>query len=138
MSTKATAEDELKSFDACAVLDHLVEGEGFQPGVRKTARNECHASKTDYGTYSIALDPEQGLAEFGSQASDIVPFTINGREARRGKPGIAGMCEVAIEVGEHARALAAATMTRPGDDAKACPDAQALAARLEPLLPKAR
>ncbi|GAB3584019.1 hypothetical protein GCM10027445_59600 [Amycolatopsis endophytica] len=135
-SANVSVEDSLKALDACAVLAQLVEGQGFEPGVRKTVRNECHASKADYGTYSLALDPYQGLAEFEGQATEIVPLQINGREGREGKPGIAGMCEVALEVGEHARALTAATMTRPGDDAKACPAARDLAAKVEPLLPE--
>lgn len=122
--------------DACTVLEQLVAGQGFQPGVRKTARNECHVSKDEYGTLSLALDPLQGLAELQADDPGLASLRINGREALVGEPEHAGMCELGLEVGEHARALVLATMVDPQNYAQACPAAQELATRLEPLLPK--
>ncbi|NIH78777.1 hypothetical protein [Amycolatopsis viridis] len=46
------------------------------------------------------------------------------------------MCEVALAVGEHARALVVASITRSEVRDQVCTAAQELAARLEPLLPK--
>ncbi|WP_156131603.1 DUF3558 domain-containing protein [Amycolatopsis methanolica] len=127
----------MTGMDACAVLEQLVEGEGFGPGERKTARNECHASKPDYGKYSLALDPVQGLAEYARQVPGRAPAAINGREARQGEPFGAGqgMCEFALQVGEHGRAVVTETMLRAEQRAHACEAARELATELEPLLP---
>ncbi|UQS22615.1 hypothetical protein L1857_07170 [Amycolatopsis thermalba] len=131
-------EEALADMDACTVLGQLLEGEGFAPGERKTARNECHASKPDYGTYSLALDPVQGLSEYSRQVPGSAPATVNGREARQGEPFGAGqgMCDFALKVGAHGRAVATATMLRAEQRARACDAARELAAELEPLLPK--
>jgi hypothetical protein len=80
-------------------------------------------------------DPVQGLTEFSVTDPGAVTTNINGRNAMQSEPS-SDMCAFVLEVSRHARALAMATMSNPGDYAKACPDARQLAEKLEPLLPK--
>jgi len=135
-SSSPSAGEALNALDACTVLDHLLAGQGFDPGVSKTARNECHASKLEYGTLSLALDPSQGLAEFEASADAVTQFDLSGRRAVSGVPAGPGTCAVVLEVTEHARAMAGATMLAPERQAQACPAARELATALEPLLPR--
>nr|WP_243870016.1 hypothetical protein [Amycolatopsis granulosa] len=128
--------DALGSLDACAVLDQLLAGQGFQPGERKTVRNECVASKSEYGALALAIDPVQGLAELQAQGPGAASLQINGRQALRTGSAANGMCEVALAVGEHARALVVASITRSEVRAQVCTAAQELATKLEPLLPR--
>ncbi|MFD2419013.1 DUF3558 family protein [Amycolatopsis pigmentata] len=123
------------ALNACQVLDQLLTGQGFDPGENISRRNECDASKLNFGTYSIALDPARGLSEYRTENSGAMTTTINGRNALQAKPS-AAMCEFALEVGQHARALATATMAESTANAQACPSAKQLAEKLEPLLPK--
>lgn len=136
-STSTATSNVFDTMDACQVLDQLLTGQGFNPGEKVSARNECHASKLDFGTYSIALDPVQGLAEFTSTNPSSVKTSINDRTAMQAQPG-EGMCEFVLEVSQHARALAGVTMARAKDSAQACPNARQFAEKLEPLLPKAQ
>lgn len=137
-STTSTADGNVfGTLNACRVLDQLLAGQGFDPGDNESTRNECDASKLDFGTYSVALDPTQGLADFAASNPGATQTTINGRNAMQAQP-TPTMCVYALEVGQKARALAMATMAYTTDDAQACPNAQQLAERLEPLLPKGR
>jgi hypothetical protein len=122
--------------NACQVLDQINSGQGFNPGRNVSARNQCTASKPDFGSNSLALDSVQGLSEFSNTDPGAVKITINGRNAMQAQDGIGNGCAVAIEVGEHARALVDVGMSRASDDAQACPNAKALAEKVEPLLPK--
>lgn len=123
------------ALNACQVLDHLLTGQGFAPGENISRRNECDASKLNFGTYGIALDPARGLNEYAADTPGATTTRINGRNALEAKPS-AAMCEFALEVGQHARALATAVMASSTDNAQACPSAKQLAEKLEPLLPK--
>ncbi|NIH87388.1 DUF3558 domain-containing protein [Amycolatopsis granulosa] len=128
-------QEALRKLDACALLDRLLTGEGFDPGERKTTRNECVTTKIDYGARGIALDPVQGLADYQAQVPAATPVEINGRRAVQGKPTGQGSCEFALEVGEHARAMATAVISGT-DESRVCTVAQELATKLEPLLPR--
>ncbi|WP_431928111.1 DUF3558 domain-containing protein [Amycolatopsis tucumanensis] len=134
--TGTNASDLLRSLDACTVLDQLLAGQGFQPGERKTVRNECVASKSEYGALAIALDPVQGLAELQAQEPRAMSTQVNGRSALQVGSPADGMCEVGLAVGEHARALVIASISRSDVRDQVCTAAQELAGRLEPLLPK--
>lgn len=134
-ATSASAANVFGRMDACQVLDQLLSGQGFDPGKRYSKRNECHAQKFDFAVYSMALDPVQGLDEYKTQNPTATPTTVNGRNAMQVTPG-EGMCEFALEVSQHARALATVTMAQAQQSAQACPLAQQYAERLEPLLPK--
>lgn len=137
-STTSTASANVfGSLNACQVLDQLLAGQGFDPGANISRRNECDASKLDFGTYGIALDPGQGLSEYATDNPGAATKSINGRNALQAKPS-AALCEFALQVGQHARALATATMAKSTDNAQACPSAKLLAEKLEPLLPKDR
>lgn len=133
----SAAGDVFGGMDACQVLNQLLTTQGFDPGERVSMRNECHASKLDVGTYSLALDPVQGLAEFATTDPNAVKTSINGRNVMKSQDQ-EGMCWFALEVGQHARALAGMTVAREKEAAQACPNARQLAEKLEPLLPKAR
>lgn len=134
-ATGTTSTDPFGALQACQVLNQLVAGQGFDPGSNKTAHNQCTASKPDFGAYGVFLDPVQGLGEYSAENPGSVSAQINGRKALRVEPD-RGMCEFALEVGQHARALTTATMANPKDNAQACPSAKQLAEKLEPLLPK--
>ncbi|MFD4196157.1 DUF3558 domain-containing protein [Amycolatopsis thermoflava] len=121
--------------NACAILDQLNAGQGFGPGRNISKRNECTATKSEYGANGLALDPVQGLQEFLETDPGATETSVNGRKALEAK-GSSGSCTVAIEIGPHARVLADVVMASPDDDHRACSEAQALAARVEPLLPK--
>ncbi|NIH81629.1 DUF3558 domain-containing protein [Amycolatopsis viridis] len=122
------------TLNACQVLDRLNAGQGYAPGENKTRRNECTATKPGAATDSLALDPVQGLNEFAQRNAAAVQTSINGRPAMQADMPLGG-CAVAVEVGEHARALVLMTLATGPDDPQACVDAKALAERLEPLLP---
>ncbi|NIH84659.1 DUF3558 domain-containing protein [Amycolatopsis granulosa] len=125
------------TLNACQVLDRLNAGQGYAPGENKTRRNECTATKPGAATDSLALDPVQGLNEFAQRNVAAVQTSINGRRAMQAAMPLGG-CAIAVEVGEHARALVLMTLATGPRDPQACVDAQALAERLEPLLPKVR
>ncbi|NYI89685.1 hypothetical protein HNR02_003008 [Amycolatopsis endophytica] len=130
------AGDALKSLDACTVLNQLLADQGFNPGERKTVRNECVATKIEYGALGIALDPVQGLDDLAGQLAGSATLEVNGRKGIIGQPSGEGSCEVGLEVGEHARAVVIASISRSDLRAQVCTAAQELAAELEPLLPR--
>lgn len=133
--TSATARaDVFAGLNACQVLDQLTAGEGFNPGENKSRRNECGATKPEFGTYGLALDPVQGLREFAEFSDDEVETSVNGRAALQALMPLGG-CAIVIEVSEHARAMVQVSLSS-NDDQQACVDAQAFAEKLEPLLPK--
>ncbi|WP_216215575.1 DUF3558 domain-containing protein [Amycolatopsis aidingensis] len=122
------------TMNACTMLDDILSGQGFKPGENKTARNECHASKTQYGAVAIALDPVQGMAEFRKTDPSAVETQINGRPALRSyRP--ADACDIAMKVAENARAIIGTTITQ-GYGRDACAEAKKYAKQLEPMLPK--
>ncbi|GAB3570293.1 hypothetical protein GCM10027445_23550 [Amycolatopsis endophytica] len=133
--TSSAASDVFAGLNACQVLDRLVAGEGFDPGVNKSRRNECGATKPEFGTYGLALDPVQGLREFAETSEDVVTTSVNGRNALQASIPLGG-CAIAIEVGEHARAMVQVSLSTTPRDPQACVDAQAFAEKLEPLLPR--
>ncbi|MDQ0376345.1 DUF3558 family protein [Amycolatopsis thermophila] len=129
--------DVFAGMNACQVLDQLNAGQGYEPGENKSRRNECDATKPGVMGNGLALDPVQGLREFAATNKDVVDLTINGRRAMQADIPTGG-CAIAVEVGEHARALVLMTLATGPRDPQACVDAQALAEKLEPLLPKVR
>ncbi|GAB3498036.1 hypothetical protein GCM10027521_48880 [Amycolatopsis cihanbeyliensis] len=120
--------------NACGVLDELVAGDGFQPGENKTARNECVATKTRYGSAGVVLDPVQGLEEFRRTDPDSVEIKINGRQALRSHDSD-GFCDIAMKVSESARAIVGVSPVGSADF-DACTDTKKYAEELEPMLPK--
>ncbi|OXM62235.1 MULTISPECIES: DUF3558 domain-containing protein [Amycolatopsis] len=136
-SASVANSDVFAGFNACQVLDQLVAGQGFNPGENKSRRNECGATKREFGTYGLALDPTQGLGEFAQTNDAVQSVSVNGRDAMQADIPTGG-CAIAVEVGEHARAVVLATLITGPRDPQACVDAQALAEKLEPLLPKVR
>ena len=131
----STATEVFAGLNACQLLDQLYSGEGFNPGENKSARNQCVAVKPGWGSYALALDPVQGLTEFATTNAGVANISVNGRDAMQAETTTGG-CVVAIEVAEHARALVIATLSDTADGARACPDAEAFAEKVEPLLPK--
>ncbi len=123
------------TMNACQVLDQLLAGQGFDPGQNKSARNQCTASKLEFGTYGLTFDQSQNLADFAASNPGATQTAVNGRNAMQALP-TPGMCVYALEVGQNARATAGVNMAYPKDNAKACPNAKQLAERLEALLPK--
>lgn len=129
--------DVFAGLNACQVLDQLTAGQGFNPGENKSRRNECGATKPGVSTYGLALDPVQGLREFAETSDGVVSTTVNGRAAMQAIIPTGG-CSIVVEVGEHARAMVQVALATGPDDPQACVDAQALAEKLEPLLPRVR
>ncbi|NIH84663.1 DUF3558 domain-containing protein [Amycolatopsis granulosa] len=127
--------DVFAGLNACQILDRLVAGQGFDPGENKSHRNQCGATKHDFGTLGVALDPKQGLSEFAQANAAVRSTSVNGRDALQADIPTGG-CAIAVEVGEHARALVLATLVTGPRDPQACVDAHSLAEKLEPLLPK--
>ncbi|OXM74316.1 MULTISPECIES: DUF3558 domain-containing protein [Amycolatopsis] len=127
--------DVFAGMNACRILDDLNAGQGFNQGENKSPRNQCVALKPDFASYALALDSVQGLGEFATTNTGVVNISVNGRNAMQADVS-ASACAVAIEVGEHARALVVVTMVRYSENAQACPNARTLAERVEPLLPK--
>ena len=133
----ATSTDVFVGLNACQLLDQLNSGQGFNPGENKSRRNQCIATKPEFATYGLILDSVQGLAEFANTNTNVADISVNGRKAM--KAGIpTGGCAIAVEVTDHASALAMVTMSRASEDSQACPNAQAFAERVEPLLPRAQ
>nr|WP_208407125.1 DUF3558 domain-containing protein [Amycolatopsis granulosa] len=128
-------QDVFGGLSACQVLDQLNAGQGFRPGENISRRNECTATKSGFGGIGLALDPAQGLPEFRASDPSATEMSINGRRVLQAHT-LAGTCSVAIEVGQHSRAMVTVTMASSHDDAQACSNAQNWAERLEPLLPK--
>ncbi|AIJ21974.1 hypothetical protein [Amycolatopsis methanolica] len=133
-ASSAANSDVFAGVNACQVLDQLTAGEGFNPGENKSRRNECGATKPEFGTYGLALDPVQGLREFAENSEGVVETSVNGRNALQAPIPLGG-CAIVIEVSEHARAMVQVSLSS-NDDQQACVDAQAFAEKLEPLLPK--
>ncbi|WP_228684864.1 DUF3558 family protein [Amycolatopsis thermoflava] len=127
--------DVFAGLNACRVLEQLTAGEGFGPGENISRRNECDVSKSRFGSYGLALDPVQGLREYRETNDAVTDVSVNGRNALQADIPTGG-CAIAIEVGEHARALVQVALVTSPRDPQACVDAQALAEKLEPLLPK--
>ncbi|MEV5299192.1 DUF3558 domain-containing protein [Amycolatopsis methanolica] len=127
--------DVFAGLNACQVLERLTAGQGFGPGENISRRNECDVLKSEYGTYGLALDPVQGLREFAETSDGVVETSVNGRNALQAPIPLGG-CAIVIEVGEHARAMVQVSLVSGPRDPQACVDAQALAEKLEPLLPK--
>ncbi|WP_246256968.1 DUF3558 family protein [Amycolatopsis anabasis] len=131
-ASSAGNQDVFAEMNACEVLDDLLAGQGFDPGVNKTSRNECNTGKIDAWAVGLALDPVQGLAEFTKTDPNATSTDINGRRAlQSAKAG--GNCDIAIEVAEHARAVIGVTAGVHDDG---CPIAKQYAEKLEPKLPK--
>ncbi|MEU0462641.1 DUF3558 family protein [Amycolatopsis sp. NPDC006131] len=133
-SSSSGNSDVFAGLNACQLLDQLNAGQGFNPGENKSARNQCTASKPEFITYSLALDSTQGLSGFAADNNGAREISINGRDALQADIPTGG-CAVAVGVGEHALALVLATMARASEDAQGCPNAQAFAEKVEPLLP---
>ncbi len=133
-ATATASADVFAGLNACQLLDQLNAGQGFNPGENKSARNQCTASKPEFITYSLALDSTQGLSGFAVDNTGAREISINGRDALQADIPTGG-CAVAVGVGEHALALVLATMARASEDAQGCPNAQAFAEKVEPLLP---
>ncbi|MEV5298534.1 DUF3558 domain-containing protein [Amycolatopsis methanolica] len=134
-TSPSTAQDVFAGLNACQLLDQLNAGEGFRPGRNISKRNECTSTKNEYGARGLALDPVQGLQEFLQTDPNATETTVNGRRALE-SPGSAGACDIAIEMGPHARVLVDITIASANEYARACPDARQFAQRVEPLLPK--
>ena len=132
----ASSADVFAGLSACEVLDQLNAAQGFEPGENKSRRNECTASKPGFAADSLVLDPVQGLGEFAARNTGVVDTSVNGRKAMQADMPTGG-CAIAIEVTEHARAMVLYTLSSGPRDPQACVDAQALAEKLEPLLPQA-
>lgn len=126
--------DVFAGLNACQVLEQLTAGQGFEPGENISRRNECDVTKPGASTYGLALDPVQGLREFAENSEGVVETSVNGRNALQAPIPLGG-CAIVIEVSEHARAMVQVSLSS-NDDQQACVDAQALAEKLEPLLPK--
>ncbi|WP_020416340.1 hypothetical protein [Amycolatopsis sp. ATCC 39116] len=126
--------DVFNGLNACRLLDQLNAGQGFNPGENKSARNQCVAVKPGWGSFALALDPEQGLSEFATANTGVVNSSINGRRAMQAQTTTGG-CAIALEVTEHARVLVIATLSDTADGIRACPDARTFADKVEPLLP---
>ncbi|WP_243859190.1 DUF3558 domain-containing protein [Amycolatopsis arida] len=136
-STTAPGNDVFAGLNACRVIDDLLDDQGFNPGENKTARNECVASKLEYGGIGLALDSTQGIAELAKRSPDAVELKINGRKALQTPTNIGTGCAVALEVDQHARAMV--TVSPVGSsDLDACAEARRYAEELEPKLPEAR
>ena len=75
------------------------------------------------------------LREYRETNDAVTEVSVNGRNALQADIPTGG-CAIAIEVGEHARALVQVALVTSPRDPQACVDAQALAEKLEPLLPK--
>jgi hypothetical protein len=114
------------------LLDALVDGQGFDRGENKTARNECVTGKEQYGAVSVALDPTQGLSEFKQRHPQANRILINGRDAMEFSEST-GTCIVAVAVGnsQSARINTVSVDT----EADFCPEARKYAEELEPKLP---
>jgi hypothetical protein len=134
-TSSAVSTDVFAGLNACDVLNQLTTGQGFNPGENKSRRNECGATKPGSAAWGLALDPTQGLSEFTEANEDVVDVAVNGRKALQAAIPTGG-CAIAIEVAEHARAMVQVALTTGPDDPQACVDAQALAEKLEPLLPR--
>jgi hypothetical protein len=137
-STAADA-DVFAGLEACRLLDQLNAGQGFVPGENRSARNQCTASKPTFATYSLALDPVQGLDDFAATEPGATGISVNGRDGMQADIATGG-CAVAVGVGDHALALVLVlvTMERASEDAQGCPNARAFAEKVEPLLPPTR
>ncbi|UQS23465.1 DUF3558 domain-containing protein [Amycolatopsis thermalba] len=136
-SSSTANSDVFAGLNACRVLEQLTAGQGFGPGENISRRNECDVLKHEFGTYGLALDPVQGLREFAETSDGVVETSVNGRKALQAPIPLGG-CAIVIEVGEHARAMVQVSLISGPRDPQACVDAQALAEKLEPLLPKVR
>ncbi|WP_084143773.1 DUF3558 family protein [Amycolatopsis taiwanensis] len=134
-STSTSGADIFANLNPCQVLDQVLAGQGFNPGERKTTRNECGALKPGLGTYGLALDPVQGLVEFTQTDPSAVKIDVNGRNALQATTQTGG-CTVAIEVSAHARASVDVHLSRTTDLSVACSNAVQFAQQVEPLLPK--
>ncbi|WP_431903504.1 DUF3558 domain-containing protein [Amycolatopsis thermoflava] len=133
-ATTTASADVFAGLNACQLLDQLNAGQGFNPGENKSARNQCVAVKPGWGSFALALDPEQGLSEFATANTGVVNTSINGRNAMQAQTTTGG-CALALEVTEHARVLVIATLSDTADSIQACPDARTFAEKVEPLLP---
>ncbi|GAB3570285.1 hypothetical protein GCM10027445_23530 [Amycolatopsis endophytica] len=134
-TSSAVNTDVFAGLNACDVLNQLAAGQGFNPGENKSRRNECGATKPGSAAWGLALDPVQGLSEFAEANAEVVDAVVNGRKALQAAVPTGG-CAIAIEVTEHARAMVQVALISGPDDPQACVDAQALAEKLEPLLPR--
>ncbi|GAB3570263.1 hypothetical protein GCM10027445_23470 [Amycolatopsis endophytica] len=78
----------------------------------------------------------QGFNPGENKTNDAVANTsVNGRQAMKADIPLGG-CAIAVEVGEHARAMVQVALATGPRDPQACVDAQAFAEKLEPLLPR--
>ena len=137
VTPSSTNADVFAGLNACQLVEQLTSGQGFGPGENISRRNECDATKFDFATYGLALDPVQGLTEFAAANDSVVNLSINGRNAMQANIPTGG-CAIAIQVTEHARAMVTVSMSRYSQEAEACPNAKTFAEKVEPLLPKAQ
>ncbi|NYI88333.1 hypothetical protein HNR02_001656 [Amycolatopsis endophytica] len=136
-SNPGSGADVFAGLNACQVVEQLTTGQGFGPGENISRRNECDATKDDFATYGLALDPVQGLTEFAAANDGEVSLSVNERNALQANIPTGG-CAIAMEVGDHARAMVTVSMARYSQDSEACPNARAFAEKVEPLLPQSR
>lgn len=129
--------DVFANLKACDVLNKAIQGQGFAAGVLNKigGDNGCQADKHLFGSIALSLQPDQGIDQINGGQGTRYSAKVNGRQAIETKEGngVAGDCDMAIEVTKTSRALAIASLDTT---AEACAFVEDIAAKIEPQLPK--
>ena len=122
----------------CTVLDQAAAGQGYPAAHPSTAdsNRSCASDKPGDSTVGVALQNGQRFDQNISNPSKAVTGDVNGRPAiqEREPIGAVGQCSITMEVKPSSRALVSLSGGKTTDEA--CQLVNAIATKLEPLLPK--
>ncbi|MEA5358984.1 DUF3558 family protein [Amycolatopsis sp., V23-08] len=145
--TSASATDDpgnpFAGLSPCTVLDQVLTGQGF-PKAAPTiadAKETCGASKDTSGntpgvTVGLSLQAGGNYKDNVTNPQQASDGNVNGRPAveEREPQHSPGQCAVRFQVKQDSRALL--VISSGSDTATACKQAEEIAAKVEPLLPK--
>jgi hypothetical protein len=137
-STSASTANPFEGMKPCALLDQVLAGQGYPAAHPSTAdaKQSCASDKPGDSTVGLALQNGQLFDQNISNPGKAVTGSVNDRPAvqEREPIGAAGQCSVTMEVKPGSRALVSLSGGKTTDEA--CDRINAIATKLEPLLPK--
>lgn len=131
--------DVFANLKACDLLEPITTSQGFDQAEVKTYQsdNGCGASKPRYGSVSVYLVPNAGIADLKVDGGTKSSTTIDGREAveLKGNAG-KGSCMIGISVTETSRATVSIGLSNSGTNDEACAAVKSMAEQIAPKLPQ--
>ncbi|WP_206785243.1 DUF3558 family protein [Amycolatopsis sp. MtRt-6] len=141
--TNSPSTSPFSGLNQCSMLDEALAGQGFPRATPTVARakESCRTSKATSGDSPgvdviLSLQTGQNYRDNVGNPSQASEGNVNGRPAveEREPENSSGQCGVWLEVKPNSRALV--LVSSGSDTATACAQVEAIAEKVEPLLPK--